>query len=80
MGSDRQRAPVSWVQGCLLMCAVLLLLAPAQAEIYKWTDRGGKVHFSDSMAAVPPEYRDQVEDKTSTAPPTRALVERFVSS
>ena len=69
-GSDQQRLPASWVLACLLMCAVLLL-APAHAKIYKWTDREGKVYFTDNIEAVPPEYRDQVEEKTSTPPPAR---------
>jgi len=58
----------------LLACALLfLLLAPVHAKIYKWTDRDGKVHFTDNMAAVPPEYREQVEEKTSTLPPSEPL-------
>jgi clan AA aspartic protease (TIGR02281 family) len=58
----------------LLACALLfLLLAPVHAKIYKWTDHNGKVHFTDNMAAVPPEYREQVEEKTSTLPPSEPL-------
>jgi clan AA aspartic protease (TIGR02281 family) len=58
----------------LLACALLfLLLAPVHAKIYKWTDRHGKVHFTDNMAAVPPEYRDQVEEKSSTLPSSERL-------
>jgi clan AA aspartic protease (TIGR02281 family) len=58
----------------LLVCALLfLLLAPVHAKIYKWTDRSGKVHFTDNMAAVPPEYREQVEEKTSTFPSSERL-------
>jgi clan AA aspartic protease (TIGR02281 family) len=58
----------------LLACAILfLLLAPVHAKIYKWTDRDGKVHFTDNMAAVPPEYREQVEEKTSTVPLSERL-------
>jgi clan AA aspartic protease (TIGR02281 family) len=58
----------------LLAWALLLLLsAPVHAKIYKWTDRNGKVHFTDNIAAIPPEYRDQVEEKTSTLPPAERL-------
>lgn len=71
-GSDQQRLPAAWVPACLLTCAILLLLlAPAHARIYKWTDRDGKVSFTDNIEAVPPAYRDQVEDKTSILPPLR---------
>ena len=52
-----------------LSCVLLLLtLAPAYAEIYKWVDRDGRVHFTDSIAGIPPEYRDRIEEKTSATP------------
>src|ERR671931_1027746 len=47
---------LSWV-------ILLLALAPAYAEIYKWVDRDGRVHFSDTLAGIPPEYRDRIEEK-----------------
>jgi clan AA aspartic protease (TIGR02281 family) len=51
-----------------LSCVLLLLsLAPAYAEIYKWVDRDGGVHFTDTLAGIPLEYRDRIEEKTSTA-------------
>jgi clan AA aspartic protease (TIGR02281 family) len=53
---------------------LFLLLAPVYAKIYKWTARDGKVHFTDNLAAVPPEYCDQVEEKTSTLPPSERLL------
>lgn len=59
-----------------LSCVLLLLtLAPAYAEIYKWVDRDGRVHFTDTTAGIPPEYRDHVEDKTSTAPAPQRVPE-----
>ena len=52
-----------------LSCVLLLLtLAPAYAEIYKWVDRDGRVHFTDSIAGIPPEYRDRIEEKTTATP------------
>jgi clan AA aspartic protease (TIGR02281 family) len=42
---------------------LLLALAPAYTEIYKWVDRDGSVHFSDTLAGIPPEYRDRVEER-----------------
>lgn len=37
-----------------LLCLLLLVFAFAtQAEIYKWTDTNGKVHFSDQKPAHP---------------------------
>jgi len=53
---------------------VLLTLASAYAEIYKWVDRDGRVHFTDTTAGIPPEYRDRIEEKaTTTLAPQRAL-------
>jgi hypothetical protein len=50
---------------------LVLQILPAHGEIYKWIDRNGKVHFTDNISAVPPEYRHQVEEKTSASPPAR---------
>jgi clan AA aspartic protease (TIGR02281 family) len=47
---------------------LLLVGTLAQGEIYKWTDRDGKVHFTDNIWTVPSAYRDQVEEKASTPP------------
>ena len=50
---------------CLSGVLLLLTLAPADAEIYKWIDRDGRVHFADTIAGIPPEYRDHIEEKVS---------------
>ncbi len=59
--------------------AALALLLPigvwverGAAEIYRWFDRTGQVHFTDDYHQVPPEYRDQVQVRPST-PPSEAL-------
>ena len=39
-----------------------LAAASAQAAIYKYVDRHGVTHYSDSLSSVPDEYRDQVHD------------------
>ena len=36
---------------------LLLLATAAQAETYKWTDKEGTVHFSESLGEVPANYR-----------------------
>ncbi len=33
------------------------------AEIYRWTDEKGSVHFTDDLSNIPPSYRNQVEKK-----------------
>lgn len=61
---------LSWV-------ILLLALAPAYAGIYKWVDRNGRVHFTDTIASIPPEYRDHIEEKVSLLPtPPRVTSER----
>ena len=51
-----------------ILTGMLLLLATTSvhSKIYKWTDHQGKMHFTDNLAAVPPQYRDQVEERKST--------------
>jgi clan AA aspartic protease (TIGR02281 family) len=59
------------MRACLLTCIFLLLMSvSAHGEFYKWTDRDGKVHFTDNISGIPPEYRHQVEGRSS-APPSR---------
>jgi len=56
---------LSWV-------ILLLALAPAYAEIYKWVDRDGGVHFSDTLTDIPPEYRDRIEEKANLPSTSRS--------
>jgi len=59
-----------------LLCVLLLLpLAPASAEIYKWVDRDGGVHFTDTIAGIPLEYRDRIEERTSTTLAPQSVLE-----
>ncbi len=45
----------------LIFGALVFLFAghPAQAEIYRWTDGQGKVHFTSDLSKVPARYRGQ---------------------
>jgi clan AA aspartic protease (TIGR02281 family) len=38
-----------------------LLVAPAAAEVYTWTDEQGRVHMTDDLSTVPPQYRKGAE-------------------
>ena len=44
----------------LLLGAVLAAAAPAAGEVYRWTDREGRLHFTEQLEKVPLEYRAQV--------------------
>lgn len=58
----------------LVVSVVLWLLAPfAHGTVYKWTDHNGKVHFTDNLWAIPPEYRPQAVDRRATPPSQRPL-------
>jgi len=48
----------------LVALVVLLSAAEAGASIYKYVDRSGVTHYTDSLSQVPGEYRNQVEDIT----------------
>jgi len=39
--------------------ALLLQASDASSEIFRWVDEAGKLHFSQSIQQVPPEYRKQ---------------------
>lgn len=47
----------------ILLLAVFLLvhLPLAGGKLYRWVDKEGNLHFTDSPASVPSEYRDQVD-------------------
>lgn len=49
-----------------LVATVLLgLCAQAvEAKVYKYVDRTGELHYTDSIGQVPAEYRNQIEDIT----------------
>src|SRR5574341_912367 len=43
-------------------------VAPALAQLYRWTDDAGKVHITDNPVTIPPAYRDRARSSTSEAP------------
>ena len=52
----------------LLLVVVLLLLAPlAFAQVYKWTDAGGTVHYSETPPATGTNYK-QIRTSGSAEP------------
>ena len=42
----------------------LLAAAPAAAEIYRWTDEQGRVHFTQDLSQVPREHRSGAVERT----------------
>jgi len=64
----------------ILIVSFLAVASPAWAIIYKWTDQGGTINFTDTYDRVPPGYRDSVEQisvpKSQTPFPSRTSVEK----
>jgi clan AA aspartic protease (TIGR02281 family) len=58
--------------------ALLVSAAGAGAEVYRWTDDEGRVHFAGSLAEVPPAKRGEAEASTLRAAPSR--LQTFESS
>jgi hypothetical protein len=42
-----------------VVCLALALAAPAFARMYKWTDKDGKIHFTDRLNEVPLDQRNK---------------------
>ena len=45
----------------VLFVACALVAGPASAEMIKYTDSQGRLHFTQDISQVPPEYRHQVQ-------------------
>jgi hypothetical protein len=59
----------------LSLAGLLLLPAVAAAQVYRWVDRQGRVHYSEGLYSVPSEYRagaKAVEWQKSPPPPPPA--------
>jgi clan AA aspartic protease (TIGR02281 family) len=60
-----------------LQVFLLLALAPgfARAEIYRWTDAQGQMHFTQNLSQVPPQYRAEAEARAK-APQKKDSIQR----
>ena len=45
-----------------------LLVPPASADIYRWEDEKGVIHFTDDLSAVPAKYRKKAREIQKTPP------------
>jgi len=53
----------------LILLFALTFALPAQADIYKWTDAGGKSHFSGSKPADPTSIENRTDLKAKSQQP-----------
>jgi aspartyl protease family protein len=56
---------------CAAVLCALLGAADAAAEIYRWTDAEGRLHFTQSLDQVPPQYREQAREGAQQQPPSK---------
>ena len=47
----------------LVLTILMTLALPASAEMYKWVDEKGTVHFTDDISSIPEKYREGVEER-----------------
>jgi hypothetical protein len=66
----------------LLVTIVLIALAlPAGAQMYRWVDEKGTVHFTDDPSNIPEKYRPNAETrKAPTEPPSPGTKEQHPPS
>lgn len=60
----------------LLLC---LLVDPALAEIYKWTDESGRVHFTQDLSQVPARYRRKAGEQAAKRSTSKSPVQSYSS-
>lgn len=56
---------------CAAASCVLFGAADAAAEIYRWTDAQGRLHFTESLDQVPPQYREGARHDAQAQPPSK---------
>lgn len=63
-----------------LLTILISLTLPASAEMYKWVDEKGTVHFTDDISSIPEKYREGIEErKTPKGMPGQEVREKPVS-
>jgi hypothetical protein len=63
-----------WPVAAVAAISLTLCSSGFAADLYKWTDENGNLHFTDSVQNVPEKHRDQIEKKVyeSEAPSSSA--------
>jgi clan AA aspartic protease (TIGR02281 family) len=60
-----------------LLAILIALVLPASAEMYKWVDEKGTVHFTDDISSIPEKYLENVEErKTPKGTPDQEVREK----
>ena len=51
-----------WIAGVLAVLATAVLITPAAADLYQWTDGDGVWHYTSDLASIPKMYRAGARD------------------
>ena len=43
----------------------LMMFKPSHAEIFKWVDEKGTIHFTEDPATIPEKYMEKTESRTT---------------
>ena len=54
--------------GLAALAALVALVSPAWAQLYRWTDDAGTVHYTTDLATIPPAHRDRARDIGAPTP------------
>ena len=85
MGASMKKVVKAWLRGdrpvlgrFILSTLALVLMSAGigSAEIYKWKDAAGRLHFSQDLGQVPPEYRAQAQGE-SLEEGTGSVIQRY---
>jgi len=50
------------------LATAITLVSPSWAQLYRWTDPAGTVHYTTDLATIPPTYRDGARDIGAPTP------------
>jgi hypothetical protein len=69
----RRKSGLDAMRAALLPAAAILLLSlafvvPSLADIYRWEDESGVIHFTDDLSAIPAKYRGKSREILKTPP------------
>jgi len=51
-----------------ILAATVLFATPAVADIYRWEDESGVIHFTDDVSAIPSKYRGKSREILKAPP------------
>src|SRR3989442_816159 len=68
------------MKNAALLLILLLLPALAHAQLYRWVDEVGTVHYTQSMDGIPERYRSETRPPAIAAAPSAPAEKRLPPS